>query len=57
MISFKKCLIISFIVVAIVSIMSITIYFALTKPMLWILFGIEATFVLAFILWFLSLIW
>lgn len=57
MTSFKKCLIISFIVVAIVSIMSITVYFALTKPMLWILFGIEATFVLAFILWFLSLIW
>ena len=55
--SFKKCLGISFIIVAIISIMSITAYFALTKPMLWILFGVEATFVLAFILWFLNLIW
>lgn len=57
MYSFKKCLGISFIIVAIISIMVITVCFALTKPILWILFGIEVVFVLAFFLWLLSLIW
>ena len=57
MYSFKKCLGISFIIVAIISIMVITVCFALIKPILWILFGIEAAFVLAFFLWFFNLIW
>lgn len=57
MYSFKKCLGISFIIVAIISIMVITVCFALTKPILWILFGIEAAFVFAFFLWFFNLIW
>lgn len=58
MYSFKKCLGISFIIVAIISIMVITVYFATTMiPVLWILFGIGAVFVLAFFLWFFSLIW
>lgn len=57
MYSFKKCLGISFIIVAIISIMVITVCFALIKPILWILFGIEAAFVFAFFLWLLSLIW
>ena len=55
--SFIRCLIISFIMVAIISIMPITILFALIKPMLWILFGIEVAFVFAFFLWFFNLIW
>lgn len=55
--SFIKCLTISFIIVAIISIMVITVYFAFTNPILWILFGIEAAFVLAFFLWFFNLIW
>jgi hypothetical protein len=57
MYSFKKCLGISFIIVAIISIMVITVHFALMKPILWILFGIEAAFVLAFFLWFFNIIW
>lgn len=56
--SFKKCLGLSFIIVAIISIMVITVYFAATTiPVLWILFDIEAVFVLAFFLWFFNLIW
>lgn len=57
MYSFKKCLGISFIIVAIISIMVVTVHFALMKPILWILFGIEAVFVLALFLWFFNLIW
>lgn len=58
MYSFKKCLGISFIIVAIISIMVITVYSAITIiPLIWILFGIEVVFVLAFFLWLLSLIW
>lgn len=56
--SFKKCLGISCIIVAIISIMVITVHFAvMITPILWILFVIEVIFVLAFFLWLFSLIW
>ena len=55
--SFIRCLIISFVIVAIISIMVLTLFFILTKPILWILFGIEVAFVFAFFLWFFNLIW
>lgn len=55
--SFVKCLTLSFIIVSVIAIMTLTLFFALTKPILWILFGIEAAFVLAFFLWFFNLIW
>ena len=57
MTSFIRCLGVSFIIVTIISIMSMTVHFALTKPILWILFGIEIAFVLAFFLWLFNLIW
>ena len=57
MTSFIRCLSVSFIIVIIISIMSITVHFALANPILWILFGIETAFVLAFFLWFFNLIW
>ena len=55
--SFIQCLIISFVIVAIISIMVLTLFFVLTKPILWILFGIEVVFVFAFFLWFFNLMW
>lgn len=55
--SFVKCLSLSFIIVSIVTIMVLTVFLALANPILWILFDVEAIFVLAFFLWIFNLIW